>query len=91
MEEDVFVVGISNENIEIGQGEVVILSGPSGSGKSTLAKKLGEIYNINVNKGCGLQSAIEYYNIDPKNVIAIGDGHNDIEMFNIANIKVYSN
>lgn len=47
-----------------------------------------EIYNINVNKGCGLQSAIEYYNIDPKNVIAIGDGHNDIEMFNIASIKV---
>ena len=47
-----------------------------------------EIYNINVNKGCGLQTAIEYYGINPKNVIAIGDGHNDIEMFNIAYTKV---
>lgn len=47
-----------------------------------------EIYNINVNKGCGLESAISYYNIKKENVIAIGDGHNDIEMFNIASVKV---
>lgn len=47
-----------------------------------------EVYNINVNKGEGLKSAIEYYKIDPKCVIAIGDGHNDIEMFNLAHTKV---
>ena len=47
-----------------------------------------EIYNIAVNKGAGFKQAIEYYNIDPKNTIAIGDGHNDIEMFDIANTSV---
>lgn len=47
-----------------------------------------EIYNVNVNKGAGLKSAIKYYNIKEENVIAIGDGHNDIEMFNIAYTKV---
>lgn len=47
-----------------------------------------EIYNIDVNKGAGFKQAIEYYNIDPKNTIAIGDGHNDIEMFDIANTSV---
>lgn len=33
---------VSDENIEIGQGEVVILSGPSGSGKSTFMKMITE-------------------------------------------------
>ncbi len=47
-----------------------------------------EIYNVLVNKGEGLKKAINYYNIKPENVIAIGDGHNDIEMFNEASIKV---
>ena len=47
-----------------------------------------EVYNKNVNKGEGLKKAIEYYNINPKNVIAIGDGHNDIEMFNCSKICV---
>ena len=47
-----------------------------------------EIYNIHVNKGEGLKKAIEYYNINKNNVIAIGDGHNDIEMFNASKICV---
>ena len=47
-----------------------------------------EVYNILVNKGEGLKSAIDYYHINPKCVIAIGDGHNDIEMFNLAHTKV---
>ncbi len=47
-----------------------------------------EVYNILVNKGAGLKEAIAYYGIDPKNTIAVGDGHNDIEMFEVANIGV---
>ncbi len=47
-----------------------------------------EVYNIRVNKGAGLKEAMHYYNIKPENTIAIGDGHNDIEMFDIANISV---
>lgn len=47
-----------------------------------------EVYNINVNKGEGLKKAIEYYHINPDNVIAIGDGHNDIEMFNCSKVRV---
>ena len=47
-----------------------------------------EIYNVNVNKGNGLKDTVKYYNINPNNVIVIGDGHNDIEMFNEAKICV---
>ncbi len=47
-----------------------------------------EIYNISVNKGSGIKDAISYYKIDPKNTIAIGDGHNDIEMFQNVNTRV---
>jgi len=49
---------------------------------------IGEIYNVKTNKGTGVFQAINYYGIDPKNVIAIGDGHNDIEMFQASSIKV---
>ena len=50
--------------------------------------EIGEVYNVLTNKGSAIKEAIEYYHIDPKNVIAIGDGHNDIEMFNEAAISV---
>lgn len=42
-----------------------------------------EVYNRFVDKGYGINEAIKYYNIDPNNTIALGDGHNDIEMFQI--------
>lgn len=47
-----------------------------------------EIYNKHVNKGEGLKQAMDYYHIPKNRVIAIGDGHNDIEMFTCAGIKV---
>lgn len=47
-----------------------------------------EVYNAKVNKGNGLKETAAYYNIKPDHVIAIGDGHNDIEMFNEASIGV---
>ncbi len=47
-----------------------------------------EVYNIFVNKGAGLSEAMKYYNIPKERVIAIGDGHNDIEMFDVAGTSV---
>lgn len=47
-----------------------------------------EVYNIHVNKGAGLKAAMEYYHIPKERTIAIGDGHNDIEMFDIAGTSV---
>ena len=47
-----------------------------------------EIYNPLVDKGNGVKDAMEYYNIDHKNTIAIGDGHNDIGLLNTVYHKV---
>lgn len=47
-----------------------------------------EVYNTLVDKKNGIKDAINYYHIDPKNTIAIGDGHNDIGMLNSVNYKV---
>lgn len=49
---------------------------------------ISEIYNPLTSKANGLKQVIDYYNIDPKMTIAIGDGHNDIEMFNVCEISV---
>ncbi len=49
---------------------------------------ISEIYNPLTSKANGLKQVIQYYNIDPLKTIAIGDGHNDIEMFNVCNISV---
>lgn len=47
-----------------------------------------EVYNKLVDKKNGIQDAIEYYHIDKRNTIAIGDGHNDVGMLNSVAIKV---
>ena len=47
-----------------------------------------EIYSPLVDKKNGIKDAIEYYGINPKNTIAIGDGHNDIGMLSVCNHKV---
>lgn len=49
---------------------------------------LSEVYNPLTTKGNGLKQIIEYYNIDKDKTIAIGDGHNDIELFDEVKIKV---
>ena len=50
--------------------------------------EIGEVYNVLTNKGSGIKATIDYYHLDPKYVMAIGDGHNDIEMFKEAGISV---
>lgn len=47
-----------------------------------------EIHNKHINKGYSLMKIAEYYEIDPQNTIAIGDGHNDIEMIMQAGVGV---
>ena len=47
-----------------------------------------EIYNPLVDKSNGFLDAVKYYNINPNNTIAIGDGHNDIGLLNAAKVKV---
>lgn len=47
-----------------------------------------EIYSPTTNKGEGIKKVAEFYGINHDDIIAIGDGHNDIEMLNIAKVKV---
>lgn len=47
-----------------------------------------EIYTPENNKGKGLQYVAEYLNIPRENIVAIGDGHNDIEMLEYAGLGV---
>ncbi|TNK83832.1 Cof-type HAD-IIB family hydrolase [Mycoplasmopsis pullorum] len=47
-----------------------------------------DITNVTVNKGKVLSILMRYYDIKAENVIAIGDGFNDVPMFKIANIAV---
>eukprot|EP00980_Cylindrotheca_fusiformis_P022404 scaffold9278_cov170-Cylindrotheca_fusiformis.AAC.5 len=47
-----------------------------------------EILSTNVNKGIGLQKLCTFMNIDLEDVIAIGDGCNDIEFLQMAGLGV---
>jgi Cof subfamily protein (haloacid dehalogenase superfamily) len=47
-----------------------------------------ETYNINVNKGIMLHKVAEYYGIEMEEVIAMGDGENDISMIECAGLGV---
>lgn len=49
---------------------------------------VSEIYSPLTSKGNGLKLVTNYYNIPLENTIAIGDGHNDIEMIEFANYGV---
>lgn len=47
-----------------------------------------EVLNKHSNKGAGLTELAEYLDIEPDEVMAIGDERNDISMFNFAGIAV---
>ncbi len=47
-----------------------------------------EVFTKETNKGKALKSVADYYNIPQSQVIAIGDGHNDLEMIAYAKIGV---
>ncbi|MDJ1646175.1 Cof-type HAD-IIB family hydrolase [Mycoplasma phocimorsus] len=47
-----------------------------------------DITNVTVNKGRVISLLIRYYDIEIKNVVAIGDGFNDVPMFEVAGVSV---
>lgn len=49
---------------------------------------VSEIYSPETSKANGLSRIIDYYNIPFEKTISIGDGHNDIEMFNVTKYSV---
>jgi len=49
---------------------------------------VAEIYSPLTSKGNALKIVSNYYNIPAEKIIAIGDGHNDIDMLEFAGIKV---
>lgn len=49
---------------------------------------VSEIYPVSTSKGNALKKVIDYYHVPFEKTISIGDGHNDISMFEVTNIKV---
>ncbi|VEU63474.1 Cof-type HAD-IIB family hydrolase [Mycoplasmopsis bovirhinis] len=47
-----------------------------------------DITNIVANKGKALSVLTRYYDIKTENIVALGDGFNDVPMFKIANVSV---
>ncbi len=53
-----------------------------------LGKESGEITSFHINKATGMDSVIRYFNADIKDTIAIGDGFNDLPMFEKSHLSV---
>ena len=53
-----------------------------------LGKESGEITSFHINKATGMDCVIRYFNADIKDTIAIGDGFNDLPMFEKAHLSV---
>ncbi|MCF0107199.1 MAG: Cof-type HAD-IIB family hydrolase [Holdemanella sp.] len=53
-----------------------------------LGKESGELADLHLSKANGMDVLIEYFNIDRKDVIAIGDGENDIPMLKNAHVAI---
>lgn len=53
-----------------------------------LGKESGEIGSYSITKATGMETVIKYFGADIRDTIAIGDGHNDLKMFEIANYCV---
>ena len=51
-------------------------------------KESGEIADLSISKAHGMKTFIDYFNAKPEDVIAIGDGENDIPMFLLSHISI---
>ncbi|MFT4217768.1 MAG: HAD family hydrolase [Micropruina sp.] len=50
------------------------------SSMATLGDRAGELYLAEVNKSVGMMMAVEHFGADHADIVAIGDGYNDLEM-----------
>lgn len=67
----------------IGDGVGVIPSSLEGMGDSA-----GELYVAGVHKAAGMEVVVEHFSMERRDVIAFGDGLNDVEMLEYAGIGV---
>ena len=55
---------------------------------ATLGKESGEIGSYQITKATGMDSIIRYFNANIEDTIAVGDGFNDLPMFNKAHLSI---
>lgn len=67
----------------IGPGVGVLPSSIQGMGDSA-----GELYLVGVHKAAGMEAVVEYLGLERRDVIAFGDGPNDLEMLQYAGVGV---
>lgn len=53
-----------------------------------LGKESGEITSYHINKAIGMDAVVKYFHADIKDTIAIGDGFNDLPMFEKAHLSI---
>lgn len=58
------------------------------SSLATLGERAGELYLAGVNKSVGMRLVARHFGADDADIVAIGDGHNDLEMLQEAAIAV---
>ncbi|MEA5454138.1 HAD hydrolase family protein [Sinomonas sp. JGH33] len=76
-------VPVSELALEIGPGIGVIASSLAGMDGSA-----GELYQLGVHKAVGIQAVVEHLGIAREDVVAVGDGLNDVEMLAYAGVGV---
>lgn len=55
---------------------------------ASLGERVGELYLADVHKAVGMQVVVEALGTDPSDVVAVGDGLNDLEMLDYAGLAV---
>lgn len=53
-----------------------------------MGESAGELFLTGVHKAVGMEVVVEHFGFDQRDVIAFGDGHNDIEMLRFAGVGV---
>lgn len=68
---------------QIGPSIAMIPSSLNGLGDGS-----GELYLPEINKAVGIKAVLQHLGLDRNDVIAIGDGHNDLEMIEFAGLGI---
>ena len=78
------------DDIKEGAAKVIILKHPDEAAKikDKLAKELGDEYEVAISKGASLDSLCKKLGLTNENVMALGDGLNDLSMIEFAGLGV---